>query len=316
MAQRHTVFAFQLNGSSALLIGGLLNGSHDVGYSMTGPDSGGPYKEVVFINQQEEAFSAGSTAMSSLLGNLSLVQANCIQSGNTYTSMELYGRALDACGTDGTLAGTNHRRVQATIARLVITEISASANGDVVVNLQAALLSSDGDTAPSTTVYNVALPTSPIVAEAFKLHAVQLANIELDASHIQQVTLSTGLAIQQEFGVKQYAQALTVTKTAPLLTIDTEDSSILDASVFPATGKAATHGNSLLEFQKRDASTGGLVAAATEEHVNLTVAGFCRPPVPFSGSGSNKATAQIVCELTGVAGTPPIAASTDVALTL
>lgn len=315
MAQRHTIHSLQLNGASALKLGALPSGGHAIDYTMAGPDSGGPYNEVRFIQQQAEKFDAVTTALSSILDNLGLVTPTCIGAGKTYTSIDLYGRALDTCGTDGTKAGSTHRKASSSLARLVVSSISASANGDVAVTLMGHLLSADGDAAPSATVYNVAIPTGMIVSEAFKLHAVQLANLTLSASHITQLTIDTGLAVTPEFGVKQYAQELTLTKTAPTLTIDTEDTSILDASVFPATGKKATHANSLIEFQKRDASTGGLVAAATEEHVNMTVEGFCRVS-PISGSGSNKATAQIICECTGLAGTPPLTATADVALTL
>lgn len=316
MAQRHTIYAIELEGSSPLKLGALASGSHDISYTDLAPDSGGPYVEVNFIQEINEQIRASTSAISSLIDNLSLVQSTCLETGETFTAVAAFGRALDTCGTDGTKAGTTHARVRSEKSRVFVTDISVSGAGEVSANLQVQLLSADGDADASTTVYNVAMPTGITVDESYKLHGVTLAGISLDSDHITQLTINTGITYTAEFGVKTRPQSVTVTKTAPTITVDTEDTSILDAAKFPKNGKQMTHANSTIEFRKRDPATGGEVAAATTEHVKLTVAGQIKPTQPLSGTGSNKATAQLTGVLTGSLGSPPIVATTGVALTL
>jgi hypothetical protein len=162
-------------------------------------------------------------------------------------------------------------------------------------------------------VYNVALPTGGIVDEFFKLHGIVLESIELDPSMITNMTLDTGLRITRAAGSKTYAKEVIFTKTAPMLSIDTEDTEI--ESSIPKTGLAITHGNSLIEFRAYD-SDGFPAATSSTVHVALTMAGKARTVSPIQGSGSQVATARIECKLTGIAGTPPLTVSTGQALTL
>lgn len=312
MGTRHTVHTLHFEGTTDLVISNLVSGGHAVNLTTIGPDTGGPYMEQKFISQIDERFNAVVEAMESVLDIFNVNQVTCIESGKTFTGIELYGRALDACGAEGTSAGSTHRRVSNTKARLVIQSINVSATGNVSATLEGILLSADGDAAPTTTAFNVALPTQALVSEAFKLHAVRLAGTTLDADKVQSLTINTGLAITPEFGVKRYASALTVTKTAPTITVETEDTAL----AYALTGVIATHANTLIEFQKRDATTGGLYAASSTEHIACTAAGLLKVNNPFSGSGSNKATASIEIECTGVAGTPPLTFASAQELTL
>lgn len=316
MGTRHTIHTLKLNGASALTFSALVSGGHTINYGKVGPDSGGPYNEARFVASIENRIDATLEAIGTILDNLLINQVNCIASGETYTSLAMFGRSLDACGTDGTLAGSTHHSATAAIARLAVTQISASANGTAQATLAGYCLSADGVAAAVVAADDVALPTGGIVSEQFKLHGVQLANITLDSDKITSLTLDTGINVIPEFGVAQYPQAVTVTKTAPTLTIETEDTSLLSGSIFPETGKLATHANTVIEFQKRDATTGGFVAPATTEHISMTLAGMVTVDQPIQGSGSSKATARIVCECTGVAGTPPLTATVGGALTL
>lgn len=315
MGQRHTIHTLQLtHATTSLVLSDLSSAGHNVNTTTIEPDSGGPYEETSIIQQIEETFDAVTPALGTLLAALSLVQANCIESAKTYTDLLLFGRALDPCGTDGTKSGSVHRKTTASKVRLFVTRIEAQANGPVQVTLQGALLSADGDASPTTTVYNVALPTGGIVDEFFKFHGLKLESNTLDADKITSVSLDTGIRFQQAFGVKTYASGLIVTKTAPTLSIDTEDTSI--EATIPKTGIALTHANTLLEFRAFDPSTGFPYATSATEHVALTVAGKARTVQPAQGSGSSPATARVEVKLTGIAGTPPITASTGQALTL
>lgn len=313
---RHTIHTLRLNGTTPLTFSALVSGGHTINYTKTGPDSGGPYNEARFLQQIENRLDFSLEAIGTILDNLSFAQANCIGSGETYTSLAMYSRQLNACGADGTATGSVHRTDTAAIARLAITSLSASGNGSARINLAGYALSADGDAAAVAVAENVALLTGGITSEAFKLHAVKLANITLDAASITNFTLDTGIRITPVFGIKARPVAVVVEKTAPTITIETEDTSILQASVFPETGVLATHANTLIEFRKRDATTGGFVANATTAHVALTAAGLVTPDQPIQASGSSRGTARIVCECTGIAGTPPITAAVDVALTL
>ena len=313
MGNRHTIHTVHFEGSSDLVLSALPAGAHDYNYTTIGPDSGGPFQEVEFIQALEERLTFSSEALDSLLDNFSLTQINCIGAGKTYTEMHLYGRRLDPCGVAGTSAGSTHAQAKATLARLVFTQLTASGNGTASLAGYAILLSADGMAEASTVAYNVALPTGGIVDEAFKLHGVKLGGVTLDDDKITQLTLDTGLRVVPVFGTKSRPREVSFTKTVPTLTIASEDTSLV--SSFPRSGTIATHANSLIELRKRDPTTGGEVATATTSHIALTVAGTVRPQ-NISGSGSQVATSGLVATLTGIAGTPPIAVSTGVALTL
>lgn len=316
MSKRNTVHTLLLDHASEdVILSDLENAGHTVNVETVEPDSGGPYEEVSITKQIDEMFDATSPAVGTLLDILSLVQATCIGSGQTYTDMQLFGRQLDSCGTDGTASGSVHRKTNCTKVRLMITQITANGNAPVSVTLRGILLSTDGDTAPSTTVSNVALPTGGIANEFFKLHGIKLtSSITLDSDMVTSFTLDTGIRYQQAFGNKTYAQELIVTKTPPEITIETEDTEIVEN--IPSTGLAIGHANSLIEFRRFDPSTGFPYSTSASEHAVLTIAGIARTLEPFSGSGSNVATARIGIKLTGVAGTPPITASTGDTLTL
>lgn len=313
MGHRHTVHTLHFEGTTDLVFSNLVSGSHSVNFQTIKPDTGGPYVEQVFIQSIEERFEAVLEALEEILDNFSLNQVTCVGSGLTYTAIQLFGRRLDACGTDGTASGSNHRQVAGSLGRVVLTQLQGNANGNVQATLQGIMLSSDGDTAPTATVVNAALPTQALVPEAFKLHGIKVGNVTLDSDKITSFTLSTGINVIPEFGVKNYPQAVSVTKTAPMITIETEETTLL--SSFALTGSKATHANSLIEIRKRDATTGGLIATGSSEHISITFAGHVRIE-PFSGSGSSKATARLTIECSGVAGTPPLTAATDAALTL
>lgn len=316
MPKRNTVHTLLLDHASAdLILSDLENAGHTVDVTTVEPDSGGPYEEVSITTQISEMFDASSPALGTLLAALSLVQCNCIGSGLTYTAMQLFGRQLDACGTDGTASGSVHRRVNSSKARLMITQISAGGNSPVGVTLKGILLSTDGDTAPSATVSNVALPTGGIANEFFKLHGVKLTSgITLDSDMLTNFTLDTGIRYEQAFGNKTYAQEIIVTKTPPEVSIETQDTEIVEN--IPSSGLNIDHTNSLIEFRKFDPSTGFPYATGASQHVKLTIAGKARTLEPFSGSGSQVATARIGIKLTGIAGTPPITAATAQTLAL
>lgn len=314
MGRRHTLYAIVLDGTTPLKLGALASGAHNAEIATVEPESGAPYNEASFLQAITETVEAESLALGTVLGAVSPTGVTCVESGKTYTAVQMFGRALNECDVDGTLAGSNHKRIACAKARLYIDAIGVTANQLATISLRGLLLSADGDAEAVTEVSNVALPTGLVVNEAFRLHAVRLGGVTLDADKISSVRLSPQVALTPAFGVKARPSAAVLTKVTATVEVESQDT-LLTAN-FPRGGVAMTHLNTVLEFRKLDPTTGGDLATTEEEHVRLTLSGRVRPSSTFRASGSAPATSGLRGVLTGAAGAPPIVVETGVALTL
>ena len=300
--------------STALVLRGIGSASHNMGVATTGPDSGNPYDEAKFVGAQSVSVDFTTTALSSILGELSLLTGLCIDSDGTHEGLELFGQGHDPCGTSGRTAGSTNMQITVGDGHLVITGISGGRNADAVASIRGIALS-NGTLAPTTAVYNGALPSSPIVDEAFIAGAPVVAGQALAADSVQSVSIDTGIELSEISAIDEiWATAVDITKIRPVIRIVTDDPSLMAVGTIKYSGVECTHANTNLWFIKRD-PFGGLVSKITSSHIKVTAAGIAYFGTHYDASGSATGATEIVIETIETGGAVPLVVTTGVAVT-
>ena len=302
------------DGDTAVTMRLLNSFRHTTGIQTTGPDTGNPYVEQKYVTTRAEEFAFESTALETLLDTISLLTGKCVVDGATEVGLEFYGQAHDPCGTNGRTTGSTNLKKLCEHSHLLITNLQASVGQDATASVRAICLSDDGSNAPTSTVYNAALPSSPITDEVFTLYPPTIAGTTLAAGSVQSVSLDTGIDVRviQAAG-SIYPTEVLILKSMPTIRIVTEDISTIEAAI-GLSGTSCALANSNLYFQKRQ-TDGGLIAVGSSEHVKITYEGFAYINENFNASGHNVGTMEVVIECTEPTSGTCLTVTTDSAIT-
>lgn len=300
-------------GDSALTLRTISNFNHRLGIQKTGPDTGNPYQEETYVSSRAEEMSFESTAISSLLDIISLHTGKCVVDGVSEVGLEAYGQGHDACGTGGRTSGSTNLKILCEHSHVLIGNLSGSVGQDVTASVRAICLSDDGSNAPTSTVFNSALPSSPITDEVFTIAAPRIAGTTLAAAGVQSVSIDTGIDVRvvQAAG-SIFPTEVLVLKAQPTIRIVTDEVSVVQALV-GEDGVACALADSFLKFQKRD-NSGGLIAAATTAHVQITYEGFATINDAFNAGGRNPGTLEVMIECLEPSSGVPLTVTTGTAI--
>lgn len=310
---RFSVDSFKIedDGESATLLRNVNSMAHNLGIQTSGPDTGNTYNEVRYIVGQAPEFALECLALESLLDSISILTGKCVVDGATEVGLELYGQAHDPCGTAGRLAGSTNMKVLCEHSHLLITQIQGSAGQDAIASVRAICLT-DGTNAPTSTVFNSALPASPISDEAFTIAQARIAGTTLATDAIKSVSIDTGIDVQPLTAADSiWPGSVLILKSTPTLRIVTDDISTVQALVSDS-GVACTLANSFVSFARRQADA-GLYALTATEHIKITFNGFATLNENYNASGRAVGTMEVVIECTEGASVPLVVA-TNVAI--
>ena len=319
MSARHQIdsIAFQtIDMGSRVVLGGLAPASHDIDQTVQPAESGSPYAHSHFVVDATERFQFTCKSLATLLENLQLLGPNCVDAATAGDGIDLFAQQLSECATGGRAAGSSHNRVRAAKARLFLRSLAFQGDASGTAQLEGVLLATDadGETAPSTTIYNAALETA-IVDEELRRGPVQIHGVDLVSNMIQSVNFELGPTFRVVFGDGGEAVAIVYQKNVTKVTVVTQETDLYDAARLPRRQRVAA-ANTTFGLRRRDPATGGLVPKATTSHVQLSASGLMTISQPVSGSAGEEATTTIVIDGDHSTGTtPPIGVSTGVALT-
>lgn len=258
--------------SSAVVVGGITGFSDSLNSSVSTPDSATPYDLFHSIQAQSPDAAFSTEAIRAILDNVGFT-GKCIASDGTHPGVRFYRRKHDPCGPQGRASGSVHERLTFEDGHLFIDSLSIPAGGNAVINLTAHATEPDYVTQPYVVAYNAALPSSPITNQQFTLGR----RVFVGGTQITQVT-NVSVAWNVNFEKPQYGGSIWPTlvdiqKIKALITITSDDMSILDASKIPRSGKACANANSLFELQRRQQNAGLYDISATE-HILARFSGF------------------------------------------
>ena len=303
-------FKIHDDGETSVLVRVTNSAVHNLGIQTVGPDTGNPYNEVRYIGQQNETIELRSTALKSLINTISLLTGKCVEDGaGSEVGLEVYGQSHDPCGTSGRTSGSTHMKILAEHSHLLITGIQGSAGQDAEASVRAILLT-DGTNPPSSAVFNVALPASPIIDEAYTIAQPQVAGTAIAKNAVKSVSLDTGIDIEPVTDVGTiYPGIVIVKKATPTIRIVVDDISGVD-TLLGESATACTLANSFIAFARRQ-DDAGIYDLSANQHIKIACEGTAYLNDKFNASGRNVGTAEIVIECTEPSSGVPLAPTVD-----
>lgn len=318
---RHSNDSFQIHGilngvnMSAAVTFRCINGlRHDIGLQTIGPDSGHPFQEVRFTGEQRPTIATGVYALKSLFDLLSPFGTNCITSDGTRPGVRGFLQSHNPCAANARTSGSNHRRITQAAAQILISSFGGSRGQSAMAAVVSHALSTDGAADPEAIVQNAALPSTFIDDEEFVIRAPLVGNSQMSQDSVisWQVDLNVAMNVIVPAG-SIFPTHVDITKIVPRWSITHDDPTFLDASKIPYSGKEVTLANTYAFLQKRT-PFGGLVAAASTEHIKVAMAGMAYFTTHYDANGSATGTGEIVIESTEGAGGVPMTITTGVGI--
>lgn len=318
---RHSNDSFQMHGvlngsgmSDAVTLRCLGNLVHDLGINTIGPDSGATYRETRFIGEQRPEIRCSVMAIESLLETVSILGTNCFTDDGSHPGVKAFLQSHSACAANARTSGSNHRQILAAHGHLIVTQLGGQRGQSSTAQIRFIELSDDGINPPDTIVQNAALPGTYVADEEFVIRAPQVASFQLDQDACINWQLDTGIEATVIVPAGSiYPTVVDITKVAPKLTITHDDPTFLSASKVPYGGVECTHANTIVYLQRRS-EFGGLIAAASLEHIKFTMAGYAYFTTHYDASGSATGTGQIVIEGIEGVGNVPLTVTCDSAI--
>jgi hypothetical protein len=322
MGTRYSNDSFQLFGTfnggtpmaSAVTLRCLTDIEHNLGISTVGPDSGAAYDETRFIGEKKPELSTSVAALSTLLGLVNLTGQNCLTAGaNVGAAAFMQGHSV--CAANSRVSGSTNQKVTVAKGQVLITSIGGNRGATVYAKVRLIELSTDGSTDPDAIVYNVALPSSPVIDEEFVIGGTTvIGGISIADEHLLGWTLDTGINISVIVPAGSVVPtAVDITKIRPRWRIQHDDTSLCASGKIPTDGIACTHANTKFFLQKRTVM-GGLVLPATASHIKITAAGYATHSKRYQASGSSVGTGEIMIEGTEGVGGVTMTATPGVAI--
>jgi hypothetical protein len=288
-----TLHTTDLNGGSAVNIGGHTSMELSTGTETMSDESGSIYNEVRSLVSQLPEATLTTKSLATWLTYIGLA-GYCISSDGSHPGLRLFAQVLNDCKSPPA-ANTNLRY---TIGRglVILGQLQASKGQDATLSLKVHAIS-DGTNAPFSVTYtSVTLPTS-LLSQQFTLGVCRVGNILL--TDLQSLTLDFGVECSKkepECGTI-WPESIAVRKIEPVATFTGFNPTILDAASIPLGGKQATHAQTIIQLKKRQ-NYASFVPDGTSEHIRLTMNGLATITQAFSGSGNGELTN--VCRVEGV----------------
>lgn len=316
---RFVIDTLQLHGvgmSSAINLRAMASAAHNLRRSTTGPNSGNTYDEARFITEVDSEFSfSGMLALKSLLANISPLTGKCITEDETHPGVVLFGQSLDRCGTKGRGASGSHASVTAQHAHICITDFGGTKNQLATASARVIALLDSGQARPTVAVYNATLPSSVVADEAFMIGPVKIADKTIPEDQIVSVAVETNINIQVVKNLQGYGVDALILKTAPVIRVSVEDSSLLADAKINYEGIACLHADTFVTFMAMDPASGSSKALNGTHHVKATANGRAYIEDHLNGGGPAVAGTSVVIETTETSvGVAPLVVTTGVAL--
>lgn len=312
MGTRYSNDSFQLHGifnggtpmAAAKTFRCLTDIDHDLGIKTVGPDSGATYDETKFIGEARPEIKTSLAALETLLGIVSLAGQNCLTADGSHPGAKAFMQSHNPCAANARTAGSNHQQVTVAKGHLLITEIGANKGDTLYAKVRLIELSTDGEADPDAIVYNVALPSSPIVDEEFIIGGTNtIAGISIADDNILGWSFVPGVGANVIMPASSlFGTVIDITKVRGTFKLRHDDGSLCDAAKIPRGGIAATHANTKFWAQKRN-PMGGLYTKASTQHLKFTMAGFAYHSKRYAASGAGVGNGEITIEgIEGVGG--------------
>jgi hypothetical protein len=240
-----------------------------------GYESGNTNATNLYISQGEPTFSVTSSDLATALSGIGLTAGLCLSSTITLPL------ARQACA--GTLGSGQHLVLSGTSGFAVIQSISAR-QGDpkATVQIEVCVLSSDGFAAPYSIVTNGNLAANTFINE-YRLGACYLNGTQI--AGLTGVTVNPGIAYTKrstDGGI--YPTVTYVDRINPTYELTFENERAADSF-----GDSFSSVSNLYAYFRKKTSGGTVVAAATAEHIGISMASGLAVVSTISGSDRNPA---------------------------
>lgn len=257
------------------------------GVELTGNRSGSVYNEGLALTGYEPVGDVTTAALGAMFDHVQLAGSCIHETNGPLLNVRQYFRNMANC-----LSGSlSHERVYCTRGLARAISLSAPRGEDATLNVRFDA-ATDGTNAPIAKDAGVSLP-STVVATRYELAFAKMGGVTYDEL--------TGLDIQFGVGItdklprmgRVAPEAFAVNEIKPQATLTGRDVSKITNALLAAAAAGATHANTVFRLKKRGANGSAWVGDATEEHIEITMAGISIPETIGSGSGTASASSSL-----------------------
>ena len=253
---------------------------------------GSPFAQFAVIKAQRPKIMFASKRAATILALTGLTGV-AIDGTNTLIA---YFAAVGANGLPS--AGGVHRSYTANRGLLLPRRLSCAARGNVSIDCEALLYSSDGAAHPLAIAENATLPTLPINNVFHTIGPVTLGitGTTFQPNCLQNVSIDFGSGADTlGCGSDLYDMHLQIPRVAPVITISGIDAAAFGSAGVPPVGYPVDHSATTIFFKKRATNGIGFVANGTAEHIKLTVNGVA---VVTQHTGQGTSRAEVTIQIT------------------
>lgn len=283
-----TVGLIKLNGASPVTIGQVENVRPSPGLRDLILRGAGQVDMTFVALDDARPTIAFSSPMIKTILDATGVQGTAINSGATYTSVDLYLQQYDEGAKRK--AGANHLKMSVNEAVLQPRTLRATQGGPAMIDM-VLVISYDGTNAPITFTASQSLPSAAAASEAFTLGPVSLSGVA--QTGLQGWTMDFGLTEIVLAGEGEEYPTFVATDIAdPRATVMCSKASYL--ATLGLAG-AAVSGSDCIFYLRKYAEGAARVGAATAGHIKLTIdEGRVEPADMTWGGGPGVAAFRVV----------------------
>lgn len=249
-------------------------------------DSGQIYDEGHAITKVEPIATVVTKAIDAVLAIVGLGGTCFID--DTDPGASIYGKKRGDCLTD--VNATDHTQYLFGNGLLSLGTLQASRGDDATLSFMVDAIT-DGTNAPMVITHGVAIPAVTFAKGQWEIALCKIAGTVFKPTDFT-INFNVSKEKPRPLAPVIWNDRIAVSKVQPTVTIRGIDPSVISAAGIDPSGDSATHLNTLLQLVKRQ-SGGSYVAAATTEHIGITVDGLVVVTNPFSVSGQADATVDI-----------------------
>lgn len=281
-----------LNGGTAINIGGVTNSSIRTNSQTISDDSGDIYDEVISLLSQIVDAEQTLKSLDSILTYIGL-GGYCISSDGGHPGVIVYGRILGDCKSPP--LSTDNLKYTFAHGLVCLGQLSARRGADATITIKIMPIT-DGTNAPfAFASSSVTLPTrSSLSKSLFTLGACSVSGLLLNDFDSLDIQFGVQTSAPTPMMGSVWPDSIAVRKVQPVAALTGFDPRILNnSSGIPLLGVQATHANTLFQFKKR-LGYSAFVADGSGEHIAMSMNGAVYVTEVFSGSGNGEATNAIV----------------------
>lgn len=269
------------------LIGSIVSVDIPLNIESRSDDSGQIYDEGHAITKVEPIATVVSKSIAEVLSVIGIA-GQCFVDGASQ-GVEIYGKKRGDCLTD--VGATDHSKYLFPNGLMSLGTLQASRGDDATLSFMVDGIT-DGTNGPLQITHGVTLPSAAsLIKGQWEIALCKIAGTEFKPTDF---TINFNVAKEKPRPLAPviWNDRIAVSKVQPTVTIRGIDPSVISAAGIDPSGDSATHLNTLLQLVKRQ-SGGSYVAAATLEHIGITVDGLVVVTNPLSVSGQADATVDI-----------------------